>query len=126
MSYYRGVDTHARFQQEVVFNARWLFYFSLLCLPVLFLLPLALLICVGELEFLHLDTPEIHHANIAVDERECCLDGIDGLACLSHPLISGSPGKHTDDDWLSFTVGSHYTIDYLINCAITAISNDEV
>src|SRR6184192_207243 len=95
-------------------------------LSVLFPLLLALLICVGELEFLHLDTPEIHHANIAVDERECCLDGIDGFACLSHPLISGSPGKHTDDDWLSFTVGSHYTIDYLINCAITAISNDEV
>src|SRR5436305_15225136 len=83
MAYYFGIDTQACCQLEVVFNAGWLFCFSLLRLPV----PL---ICVGEPQLLHLDTSEIHRANIAVNEREGSLDRIIRLACLGHPLISGS------------------------------------
>src|SRR5438067_7407910 len=113
-----SVDTQACRQQEVVFNARWLFCFSLLCLSVLFGLDksgpyMIPLIYIRELEFLHLDMPEIHCAHLTANEREGCLDRIKRFACLGYPLMSVSSRKNTDDTCLPLTIGSHEAIDHL-------------
>src|SRR5213082_3137547 len=84
------------------------------------------LIYIRELEFLHLDMPEIHCAHLTANEREGCLDRIKRFACLGYPLMSVSSRKNTDDTCLPLTIGSHEAIDHLTDCLVAAVGNDQL
>ncbi len=67
---------------------------------------------------------DINFACLALNKGESSLDGITRDTNFGCPDIGCTSWNDTDNAVLTF--GVHYSIDYLIDCAIATIGDDEI